>query len=161
VFLETDRLLGWPGGVFHAGLAVNFGTSISKKYIGNSFPVQLADVADPHPRLTYLSYTQSMFEDKLSIRLGRLTLNSVYCEEFLGSEYFKAFTSVGIDLIPLGLFLNAPGAFGYPNATWGARVKYEPVNQFYVMVGAYNGDPKLKEGKRHGVDFSMRGPLFL
>src|SRR5262249_55541642 len=94
-------------------------------------------------------------------RLGRLTLNSVYGEEFLGSEYFKAFTSVGIDLIPLGLFLNAPGAFGYPNATWGARVKYEPVNQFYVMVGAYNGDPKLKEGKRHGVDFSMRGPLFL
>jgi hypothetical protein len=71
----------------------------------------------------------------LSIRFGRLTINSVYGEEFLASEYFKAFASVGIDLVPLAPFLNAPGAFGYPFATWGARVKFEPVDQFYVMGG--------------------------
>jgi porin len=29
------------------------------------------------------------------------------------------------------------------------------------MVGAYNGDASLKEGARHGVDFSLRGPPFL
>jgi porin len=118
-------------------------------------------VADEHTRLTYLSYTQSLFDDALSVRIGRLTINSVYGEEFLGSEYFKAFTSVGIDLVPLGIFLNAPGAFGYPDTTWGARIKVEPVKQFYAMVGAYNGDPRLKDGERNGVDFSIRGPLFL
>jgi porin len=161
VLLDTNRLLGWHGGTIHVGYAVNFGTSLSKNYVGNSFPVQLADVADAHPRLTYLSYTQETFEGKLSVRLGRLTINSVSHEEFLGSDYFKAFTSVGIDLVPLGLFSNAPGAFGYPDTTWGARIKFQPADRFYTMVGAYNGDPALKDGTHHGLDFSMHGPLFL
>jgi porin len=97
----------------------------------------------------------------LSIRVGRLTINSVYGEEFLGSEYFKAFTSVGIDLVPLGPFLNAPGAFGYPFATWGARIKFEPIDQFYVMTGVYNGDPAVRDPNRDGVDLSLKGPLFV
>jgi porin len=161
LIVATDKLVGWCGGQFHVGFAANFGTSLSKDYVGNSFPIQLADVADAHVRLTYLSYTQSLFEDRLSIRLGRLTINSVAGLEFLGSEYFKAFTSVGIDLVPLGLFLNAPGAFGYPDATWGARLKVEPIKQLYVMAGIYNGDPNLKSGERHGVDFSLHGPPFV
>ncbi len=57
--------------------------SLSKNYVGNAFPIQLADVADPHPRLTYVSFTQSMLQDTLSIRLGRLTINSVADEEEL------------------------------------------------------------------------------
>jgi porin len=129
--------------------------------VGNNFPVQLADVADANPRLSYLSYTQALFDDKLSVRFGRLTINSVYGEEFAGSQYFKAFTSVAFDLVPLGIFLNAPGAFGYPLTTWGARVKFEPTESFYTMVGCYNGDPAVKDGGRHGVDFTLRGPPFV
>src|SRR6516164_520177 len=144
--LDTDRLWGWHGGTIHVGYAVNFGTSLSKNYVGNAFPVQLADVADTHPRVTYLSLTQDMLEGRVSIRGGRLTINSVSHEEFLGSEYFKAFTSVGVDLVPLGLFFNAPGAFGYPDTTWGARIKFQPYKRFYTMVGAYNGDSALKDG---------------
>jgi porin len=97
----------------------------------------------------------------VGVRFGRITLNSVFGEEFLASAYFKAFTSVGIDLVPLGLFLNAPGAFGYPDATWGARIKIQPIRQLYVMAGVYNGDPNLKSGERHGVDFSFHGPPFV
>jgi hypothetical protein len=157
VLVDTDKLLGWPGGEFRVGFANNSGTSLSTHYVGNNFPVQLADVASANPRLTYLSYTKSLFDDKLSVRFGRLTINSVYGEEFAGSQYFKAFTSVAFDLVPLGIFLNAPGAFGYPLTTWGARVKYEPVESFYAMAGCYNGDPAVKEGDRHGVDFTLRG----
>jgi porin len=161
LLLDTDKLFDWPGGDLHIGFANSSGTSLSQKYVGNNFPVQLADVADANPRLTYLSYTQSLFDDKLSVRFGRLTINSVYGEEFAGSQYFKAFTSVAFDLVPLGIFLNAPGAFGYPLTTWGARVKVEPVESFYAMVGCYNGDPGVKEGDRHGVDFTLRGPPFV
>jgi porin len=161
LLLDTDKLFGWPGGGFRIGFANNSGTSLSQKYVGNTFPVQLADVADANPRLTYLSYTQSLFDDKLSVRFGRLTINSVYGEEFAGSPYFKAFTSVAFDLVPLGIFLNAPGAFGYPLTTWGVRLKFEPVESFYVMAGCYNGDPEVKEGDRHGVDFTLRGPPFV
>jgi porin len=161
LLLDTDKLLGWRGGEFHIGFANNSGTSLSQNYVGNNFPVQLADVASANPRLTYLSYTQALFDDKLSVRFGRLTINSVYGEEFAGSQYFKAFTSVAFDLVPLGIFLNAPGAFGYPLTTWGARVKFEPAESFYAMAGCYNGDPGVKEGDRHGVDFTLRGPAFV
>jgi porin len=161
LLLDTDKLLGWRGGEFHIGFANNSGTSLSQKYVGNNFPIQLADVASANTRLTYLSYTQSLFDDKLSVRLGRLTINSVYGEEFAGSQYFKAFTSVAFDLVPLGTFLNAPGAFGYPLTTWGARVKFEPVDSFYAMAGCYNGDPGVKQGDHSGVDFTMRGPPFV
>jgi len=81
-------------------------------------------------------------------RKQSMTINSVYGEEFAGSQYFKAFTSVAFDLVPLGIFLNAPGAFGYPLTTWGTRVKFEPVESFYAMVGCYNGDSEVKEGDR-------------
>jgi carbohydrate-selective porin OprB len=64
----------------------------------------------------------------VSFRLGRVTINSVGDEEFLGSQYFKAFA---------------------------------PVKRFYAMVGAYNGDPALKQGARHGFDLSLHGPPFV
>jgi porin len=158
---DTYKLIGWPGGEFHVGFANNSGTGLSQQYVGNTFPVQLPDVASANFRLTYLSYTQSLFDDKVSVRFGRLTINSIYGEEFAGSQYFKAFTSVAFDLVPLGIFLNAPGAFGYPLTTWGGRVKFEPVESLYAMVGCYNGDPTVKDGDRHGVDFTLHGPPFV
>ncbi len=133
--LETDKLLGWPGGEFKVGFANGSGTNISTAYIGTTFPVQLAAASDSYLRFTYLSYTQKMADDRLRIRVGRTTLNSVYGQEFVGSEYLKAFTSVAFDLAPFALFKNAPGAFGYPYTTWGARARYEPSEPYHAMVG--------------------------
>jgi porin len=140
--VNTNEFLALSGGQFHVGFAVNFGTSLSRHYVGNTFPIQLADVAGAQPRLTYLSYTQALFEDRLSLRLGRVTVNSVFGQEFMGSEYFKAMASVAFNLIPIGLFLSAPGAFGYPETTWGARIKFEPVPRFYAMGAQAPGLPR-------------------
>jgi porin len=158
--IDTGLLMGWKGGQFDIGGAVNFGTSLSRSYIGNSFQVQLADCAGSQPRLTYLSYTQTVLENRMSFRVGRLTLNSVYGEEFMGSEYFKSFASIGFDLIPEGVFFNVPGAAGYPRTTWGTRLRYSPTKRFYAQAGAYNADAHQLEGSQHGLDFSLRGPLF-
>jgi porin len=158
--IDTGRLIGWKGGQFDIGGAVNFGTSLSRSYIGNSFQVQLADCAGTQPRLTYLSYTQTLQEDRMSFRVGRLTLNSVYGEEFMGSEYFKSFTSIGFDLIPEGVFFNVSGAAGYPRTTWGTRLRYSPTKRFYAQAGGYNADTQPLGGSHHGIDFSIRGPLF-
>jgi porin len=96
----------------------------------------------------------------MSFRVGRLTLNSVYGEEFMGSEYFKSFASLGFDLIPEGVFFNVSGAAGYPRTTWGTRLRYSPTKRFYAQAGAYNADKDQLDGSQHGVNFSMRGPLF-
>ncbi|WP_236657328.1 carbohydrate porin [Acidisarcina polymorpha] len=158
--LDTKALLGLKGGQLDIGGAVNFGTSLSRSYIGNTFPVQLADVAGAQPRLTYLSYTQALLRNRLSFRVGRTTLNSVFGEEFAGSEAFKKFVSVGFDLVPQGLFLDVPGGAGYPRATWGTRLKYSATKHLYVQGAAYNADAKQLTGDRHGVDFSLHGPVF-
>ena len=158
--LNTEALLGLKGGQFDIGGAVNFGTSLSRSYIGNTFPVQLSDVAGAQPRLTYLSYTQALLQNRLSVRVGRTTLNSVFGEEFAGSEAFKKFVSVGFDLVPQGLFLNVPGGAGYPRTTWGTRLKYSAMRHRYVQGAAYNADAKQLAGDRHGVDFSLHGPVF-
>jgi porin len=67
---------------------------------------------------------------------------------------------VGFDLIPQGLFFDATGASGYPHTTWGTRLKYTFSDRVYLQAGAYNGDVKQRNGDQHGVDFSLRGPLF-
>lgn len=158
--LNTEKLFDLPGGEFHIGFAVNFGTQLSQRYVGNVFPIQSSDVAPPGPRLTNLSYTQSLFDDKLSLRAGRLAIDSLYGEEFAASKYFRAFTSVAFNAIPFAIFYNSPGAFGYPATTWGARVKFAPVEEFYGMAGIYNGDPDVGLANRYGVDFSFNGPPF-
>lgn len=157
---NTEKLAGLPGGEFHIGFAVNFGRQLSQDVVGNVFPIQSSDVAPPGPRLTDLSYTQSLMDGKLSLRAGRLSIDSLYGEEFAASEYFRAMTSVAFNAIPFAIFYNAPGAFGYPATTWGARIKVAPVEQFYAMAGIYNGDPDVGLANRYGVDFTFNGPVF-
>lgn len=158
--LDTDKLVNLPGGEFHLGFAVNFGTQLSQDVVGNVFPIQSADVAPPGPRLTDLSYTQSLFDGKLSLRAGRVSIDSLYGEEFAASAYFRSFTSVAFNAIPFAIFYNSPGAFGYPATTWGARAKVSPVEQFYAMAGIYNGDPDVGLANRYGLDFTFNGPPF-
>ncbi|WP_411868339.1 carbohydrate porin [Vulcanococcus limneticus] len=158
--VDTGKTLGLKGGQFHVGFAVNFGTQLSQDVVGNTFPIQSSDVAPPGPRLTTLSYSQSLFDDRLNVRLGRLSIDSLYGEEFAASSYFRQFTSVAFNAIPFAIFYNAPGALGYPATTWGARARYRPAGDVYVMAGLYNADPAVGEASVHGLDFTFRGPAF-
>ena len=42
----------------------------------------------------------------------------------------------------------------------GVRVRAATTPRTYAMLGVYNGDPDIRNNDNHGVDFSMRGPLF-
>lgn len=158
--LDGDKFLDLPGALFQIGFAVNFGTQLSQDVVGNTFPIQSSDVAPPGPRLTNLSYTQSLFEDSLSLRVGRFSIDSLYGEEFAGSDYFRQFTSVAFNAIPFAIFYNSPGALGYPATTWGARARYAPKGDFYVMAGIYNADPEVGLANKHGLDFTFEGPAY-
>lgn len=160
LLLDTEPSLGIPGGEVQLGFSVNFGTQLSQDVVGNTFPIQSSDVAPPGGRLTTVSYTQSLLQDRLSLRLGRLSIDSLYGEEFAGSTYFRQFTSVAFNAIPFAIFYNAPAALGYPATTWGARARYQPTPGFYAMAGLYNGDPAVGLASRHGLDFTLAGPAF-
>ena len=156
--VDTAKAIGLKGGEFQVGFSLNFGSQLSQNVVGNTFPIQSSDVAPPGPRLTTLSYTQALFDDQLSLRVGRLSIDSLYGEEFAGSSYFRQFTSVAFNAIPFAIFYNAPGAFGYPATTWGARARYAPRGDVYVMAGLYNGDPDVALASQHGLDFTLQGP---
>jgi porin len=160
LLLDTKPSLGIAGGEIHLGFSVNFGTQLSQDVVGNTFPIQSSDVAPPGGRLTTVSYTQSLLQDRLSLRLGRVSIDSLYGEEFAGSTYFRQFTSVAFNAIPFAIFYNAPAALGYPATTWGARARYQPNPGFYAMAGIYNGDPEVGLASRHGLDFTLAGPAF-
>ena len=107
-------------------------------------------------RLVDVYLEQPLFDDRLNIRLGRLSAG----DEFMTSPLYWLFVSAGVNGNPAGILQNAPGMSTYPVATWGARVRVRPAESVYVMAGAFNGDPTLGDNDKHGVDWTMRGPLF-
>lgn len=156
--IDAGRAAGWKGGRFDVGWSWNFGNRLSQDVVGNVFPIQMADVAPPGTRLTNLSWTQELWDGAVSVRAGRFSIDALYGQEFAGSDYFRSFTSVAFNAIPFSLFYNAPGPFGYPATTWGARVKVLPSDALCLMGGIFNADPEVDEADQHGLDFSLKGP---
>jgi porin len=157
VELDVDlaTLIGAPGTKFHIGLSQRSGTNLSAIDIGNVF--QVAEVCcGATYRLVDVFLEQPLFDDRLNVRAGRISAG----DEFMTSPLYWLFVNAYINGNPGGIFLNAPGMTAYPVATWGVRVRAVPLPSLYVMAGAFNGDPTLGDNDKHGVDWTMRGPLF-
>jgi len=155
VNVDFGKLAGLEGTQFHVSVSQRSGKNLSKNDIGNVFNVaQLC--CGPTFRLVHVYLEQSLWQDQFNIRLGRIAAG----DEFLSSPLYGPFVQEGINGNPEGIFFNAPGMTSYPTATWGLRLRAKPVESFYVMAGVFNGDSSLGDNEKHGVDFSMRGPLF-
>ena len=151
---DLDRLAGWAGGRFHLSFSMRSGTSLSDRDIGNVFTV--AQVCCGHTyRLVNVALEQSLFEDRVSLRWGRITAG----DEFLSSPLYGNFVQGAFNANPIGILFNVPMTV-YPTATWGMRARVRPISQLSMMAGVYNGDPTLGDNDKHGVDWTMRGPLF-
>jgi porin len=153
VAVDLERLVGWTGGRFDVSLSLRSGTSLSTADIGNVFNVSQLCCGHTY-RLVNVYLEQSLFGDALNIRAGRLTAG----DEFLTSPLYWTFVQSAFNQNPGGILFNVPFP-AYPIATWGARVRVKPVEALYVMAGAYNADATLAENGKHGVDWTMRGPL--
>ena len=154
ITIDMDRLAGWPGSRFHVSFSGRSGTSLTTEDIGNVFEV--AQVCCGHTyRLVDVSLDQSLLDDAFNVWIGRIAAG----DDFLASPLYTNFVQSGFNGNPAGILFDVPISI-YPVATWGARVRVTPVKSVYVMAGAYNGDPTLGKNGKHGVDWSMRGPLF-
>ncbi len=154
VGFDLQRLLGWAGGLFHVSFSLRSGKSLSDEAIGNVFNV--AQVCCAHTfRLVDVYFEQSLLGDALNIQAGRIAAG----DDFLTSPLYWSFVQSGINGNPAGIFFNVPLSV-YPTATWGLRALAAPLRSLYVMAGVYNGDATLGANDKHGVDWSMRGPLF-
>jgi porin len=151
---DLDKLAGWAGAQFLLSFSIRSGTSLSDKDIGNVFTV--AQVCCGHTyRLVNVALEQSLFDDRVSLRGGRITAG----DEFLASPLYDTFVQAAFNANPMGILFNVPMSVD-PVATWGMRARVRPIREVSLMAGVYNGDPTLGANDKHGVDWTMRGPLF-
>ena len=152
--VDLDRLAGWAGARFHLSFSMRSGTNLSDKDIGNVFTVANVCCGFTY-RLVNVELEQSLFDDRVSLRGGRIAAG----DEFLTSPLYGNFVQEAFNGNPTGIFFNVPMT-AYPTATWGMRARVRPISQLSLMAGVYNGDPTLGDNDKHGVDWTMRGPLF-
>jgi porin len=151
---DLERLAGWAGARFQLSFSMRSGTSLSDSDIGNVFTV--AQVCCGHTyRLVHVALEQSLLEERVSLRGGRIAAG----DEFLSSPLYGNFVQGAFNANPMGILFNVPMT-AYPTATWGMRARVRPISQLSLMAGVYNGDPTLGDNDKHGVDWTMRGPLF-
>lgn len=155
VDVDMEKAAGIPGGRFFVSTSQRAGRNLSAEHVGNIFNVAQICCGQSF-KLVDLYWEQSLFDDRLSILLGRQATG----DEFLSSPLYWNFLQNGIDGNPVGVFQNIT-YFAYPNASWAARIKARPTPDTYAMVGFYNGDGDLSRNSAHGADFSMDGPLLV
>jgi porin len=156
LLFDLDKLAGLEGGSFLVSMSQRDGDSLSQKRVGNVFTIQQVYGGETF-HLIDLAYQQKLFDDRVELRLGRIGAG----DDFLVCQYDYLFMQNGFDGNPVGIFFNAPGMSAYPNATWGARIKWKPTKRTYIMAGVYNGDTAIRANDNHGADMSLNGPVFV
>jgi porin len=154
LFFDLEKMFGLKGGSVFTSFSERWGHSLSATKIGNTFSTQQIFGFQTW-RVIDFSYQQKLFDDRVELRVGRFAA----MDDFLVSPYNFGFMQNAFCGNPFGILLNAPGMSAY-YGTWAALGKVKPTRRSYVMSGVYNGDPAMRDNKYHGVNLSLKGPLF-
>jgi porin len=147
--VDTEKLVHWNGGHFHAGAVQVHGSRFSQGYVGDLNVVSLIDF--PHQfRLWELWYEQAFFDGKLSVKFGDMAIdrdfivpeyyNSLASINFLNQTFFYptlAFNVFDINGLPAGNHALASTPYGTP----GIRLKYQLRPDVYLQAAVYDGNP--------------------
>jgi porin len=158
--VDTEKLLGWKGGTFYASSLWIHGQSFSKNFIGDSNVVSLIDLSKSF-RLWELTYEQKFFEDKVSVRLGQMSID----RDFVVPELYNTMSSITLlnqtffyPTMAFNLYdrpfypVEEHALSTTPYATPGIRVKINPTDQYYLQAGVYGGNP---DRSYHGTSFNL------
>ncbi len=150
VDLDFEKLAGLPGVRIYASGAWSSGQDLSERKVGNLFAVQQV-FTGREIRLSQLFAQQRLWDDMLTVKIGRLTTE----EDFLASDIYTNYVNGGINGVPA----NVPGGnFGFttaPFAQWGVVAAVEPIDDLRFAVGVYNADEKTIDDRRNGTRFTL------
>ena len=145
--LDLHKLVHIPGAHFHFAVSQRTGNSLSDEDIGNVFNV--AEVCcDPQTQIVTAAWEQQLFDDRLGIRAGHLSMG----DDFATSSLYWQYVTSGINGNPGSLVFNVPFT-EYPDATIGARIRGKPIEHLSLQLGVYNDD--LDANDSHGRNFSV------
>jgi porin len=150
VRFDSEKLGLWQGGTLVASALQIHGRGPSLNLVGNTFHTVATFEATRSTRLYDLYYEQSLFDDRLSIRVGQFRAD----DEFIISEYGPE-TDAGLQLASgTSLFINSTFGFpglaatnlpgggpAYPMGALGVRVKVKPTEEISLLAAIFNGNP--------------------
>ncbi|MDD2752277.1 MAG: carbohydrate porin, partial [Candidatus Omnitrophica bacterium] len=151
---KTSNLTGLQ---FHVSGLYRQGKNLAGD-IGNRFPPS-SIYGSEQVRFYNLYLEQAMFNNKVSLKAGRLGTG----DDFAQSPLYWTFLTNSIDGCPINLPINFFFTV-YPTATWGARLKINPVSAWAWKGGIYHQDSRIGRDDAHGADFTWRknkGLLFI
>ncbi len=155
--VDLEKTSGFKGLQFHISGLYRQGKNLAGD-IGNRFPPS-SIYGSEQVRLYNFYLEQAMFNDKVRLKAGRLGTG----DDFAQSPLYWVFLTNSIDGCPINLPINFFFTV-YPTATWGARLKINPVSAFAWKGGIYHQDDRVGRNEAHGADFTWKrnkGLLFI
>lgn len=140
---DMNRIAGWSGTTLHFTINDRRGTGISSDYIGNRLPVQEV-YGGLYTRLSEASVEQNLLGDRLNLRLGFFAMGNDLGGMAIGCQLVNA----AFCAHPLSMSGNS-GWYNYPNARWGAAVRYKLAPELLVRTGVFQNNPRL--GDEHNA----------
>jgi len=134
---DMARIAGWSGATLHFTLNDRRGAGVSADYIGNRLPVQEV-YGGPYTRLSEASLEQDLLGGRLNLRLGFFAMGNDLGGMILGCQLVNA----AFCAHPLSMSGNS-GWYNYPNARWGAAVRYKLGPELLLRTGVYQDNPRL------------------
>lgn len=134
---DLQKLAGWSGATFHLTLNDRRGDGISSDYVGNRLPIQEA-YGGQYLRLTEFSVDQNLGHDRLNLRLGYFAMGNDLGGLPIGCNLVNA----AFCAHPLSMSGDS-GWYNYPNARWGAAVRYRLRPDIVVRTGIYQVNTRL------------------
>lgn len=135
--LDMARIAGWSGTTLHFTVNDRRGAGVSADYIGNRLPVQEV-YGGPYTRLSEASIEQNLLAGRLNLRLGFFAMGNDLGGMILGCQLVNA----AFCAHPLSMSGNS-GWYNYPNARWGAAVRYRLRPGLLLRTGVYQDNPHL------------------
>ncbi|MBI5272350.1 MAG: carbohydrate porin [Chlamydiia bacterium] len=147
--VDFNKVCGWTGFEFFTSYVWRTGTSLSRTKIGNQFPVQQV-FGSQTVKLNELYFKESLFNKRLCLKAGRLDLGN----DFLASPLYGRYVNNAFDGNPISVFFNDVIS-AYPNATWGAYLRLQPIDLISAKFAVYNANSKIHLNKYHGFNFTF------
>ncbi len=150
LIFDLETIAGLDGLTFVASGAWATGSSLSEEHVGNIFDTMEIFNGDSL-RLVELYLEQSLWDEALTVKAGRVTVGN----DFAFSPLYYYYISAAIDENPLSILINTPSFTTDPFAQWGLVGHLKPHEDFYFKAGVFNADPAVQDDDAHGVDFRL------
>ncbi|MBX9742192.1 MAG: carbohydrate porin [Chthoniobacterales bacterium] len=134
--VETEKLFGWHGGYFMVSAIQRDGSNLSQQNIRNAFTVQQI-YGGPTIHWYQLSYQQDFWNDRVSLKIGRIAVG----DDFETSPLYWLYMNNGIDGMIQAVPVNSRASV-CPNATWGSYLKAKLPADMLLKLGVYQAVPQ-------------------